>query len=83
MSEPVLTPTPVEPRSADRPVLLSPEELAGVLGVPVATIYRWRSHDEGPHSFRIGRHVRYRLDEVDEWLDSRRDQVSRPNELRA
>jgi excisionase family DNA binding protein len=83
MSEPVLTPASVEPRWAGRPVLLSPEELAGLLGVPVATIYRWRSHGEGPHGFRIGRHVRYRLDDVDQWLESRRDPASRRNELLA
>jgi len=77
MSEPVS----VEPRIADRPVLLSPEELAGLLGVPVATIYRWRSQGEGPHGFRIGRHVRYHLDDIHEWLESRRDPVSRQNEL--
>ena len=83
MSETVLTPASVEPRRAGQPVLLSPEELGGLLGVPVATIYRWRSHGEGPRGFRIGRHVRYRLDDVDEWLESRRDPVSRQSELLA
>lgn len=61
-------------RVADRSVLLSPAELAGLLGVPVATIYRWRSQHDGPPGFRVGRHVRYRLDDVQEWLDTRRDQ---------
>lgn len=53
--------------------LLSPEELSAFLGVPLPTIYRWRSRQEGPPGFRVGRHVRYRLDEVYDWLDARRE----------
>lgn len=61
-------------RVLDRPVLLSPAELARLLSVPVATLYRWRSQHDRPPGFRVGRHVRYRLDEVQEWLETRRDQ---------
>ena len=53
--------------------LLGPEEVAAYLGVPLRTIYRWRSRHEGPHGYRVGRHVRYRRDDVDRWLASRRD----------
>ena len=56
--------------------LLSPDELAALLGVPLPTIYRWRSHRQGPVGFRIGRHVRYSLEDVHEWLESRRDTTS-------
>jgi excisionase family DNA binding protein len=56
------------------PLLLSPEELAALLGVPLPTIYRWRSCHAGPPGFRVGRHVRYRLEDVHEWLESRRDE---------
>ena len=45
--------------------MLSPEELASYLGVPLATVYRWRSRREGPPGMRVGRHVRYRLRDVD------------------
>jgi excisionase family DNA binding protein len=59
-------------RTRGQPVpLLSPEELASLLGVPVKTVYRWRSRGEGPVALKVGRHVRYRLDEVHDWLDSR------------
>ena len=54
--------------------LLSPDELSAFLGVPVNTIYRWRTRREGPTGFKVGRHVRYNLDEVREWLETRRDQ---------
>ena len=61
------------------PLLLSPEELAVFLGVPLPTIYRWRSRRAGPPGFRVGRHVRYRLEDVHEWLDSRRDDLDMPD----
>ena len=56
--------------------LLSPDELAWYLGVPRATVYRWRSRREGPCGIRVGRHVRYRIEEVERWLDERQEQRS-------
>lgn len=53
--------------------LLGPEEVAAFLGVPLRTIYRWRSRHEGPRGYRVGRHVRYRLDDVEGWLADRSD----------
>ena len=32
--------------------LLGPEEVAAFLGVPLRTIYRWRSQREGPRGYR-------------------------------
>jgi excisionase family DNA binding protein len=53
--------------------LLRPDELASLLGIPLATIYRWRSRGDGPCGIRVGRHVRYRLEDVECWLDDQRD----------
>lgn len=53
--------------------LLSPEDLAEYLGVPLATVYRWRARRTGPPGMKVGRHVRYRLAEVEGWLDSQAD----------
>jgi len=39
--------------------LLSIDEAAAYLRVPVATLRYWRYCGDGPHSFRLGRHVRY------------------------
>jgi excisionase family DNA binding protein len=52
---------------ADR--LLTIDELAYFLGVPVKTIYQWRYKGTGPTGLRVGRHVRYRQIDVDRWLD--------------
>jgi excisionase family DNA binding protein len=45
--------------------LLTPTELAGYLGVPVATLYAWRHRRQGLPSFRAGRHLRYRLRDIE------------------
>jgi excisionase family DNA binding protein len=55
-------------QSADPPKLLTPSQLAEMLGVPVATLYAWRYHGKGPIAVRVGRHLRYRRDEVDAWI---------------
>jgi excisionase family DNA binding protein len=44
------------------------EDLANYLGVPVQTIYQWRTKGYGPVGVRIGRHVRYRPEDVQRWL---------------
>jgi excisionase family DNA binding protein len=49
--------------------LLSTQELADYLGVPVNTLYQWRNKGYGPAGRRIGKHVRYRPEDVDAWLD--------------
>jgi excisionase family DNA binding protein len=54
--------------------LLSPHEVAAFLGVPLQTIYRWRYRHEGPLGYRVGRHVRYRVVDVERWLEERRDE---------
>ena len=49
-------------------------EVSQLLGVPVATLYRWRYHGEGPTGYRIGRHVRYRRAAVEAWIETQADQ---------
>lgn len=49
--------------------LLTVQELAEYLGVPVATLYQWRHRREGPPGFRVGRHVRYRWSDVQKWIE--------------
>jgi len=55
--------------------LMSPRDVADYLDVPVATIYGWRHKGVGPPGLAVGRHVRYRREAVEAWLE--RQQVSR------
>lgn len=51
--------------------LLTAQQLAGYLDVPVATLYAWRHRQEGPPAFRVGKHLRYRSKDVEEWIRHR------------
>lgn len=53
--------------------LLSPQQLADYLGVPLATVYRWRYESTGPRGVKVGKHVRYRRRDVEAWLETRTD----------
>lgn len=50
--------------------LLTLPEAAAIVRVPEATLRYWRHLGEGPHSFRIGRTVRYWRSEVFAWLET-------------
>lgn len=51
--------------------LMTPEEVAEYLAIPVSTLYQWRTKGHGPVAVRLGRHLRWRRTEVDLWLDNR------------
>ena len=48
--------------------LLTVDDLADYLGVPVATIYAWRYRRQGPPGFRVGRHLRFRRADAEQWI---------------
>jgi excisionase family DNA binding protein len=54
--------------------LMTLREVSQFLGVPVATLYRWRYRGEGPTGYRIGRYVRYRRAAVEAWIETQADQ---------
>lgn len=60
-------------KSAVARPLLTIDELAELLRVPKATIYRWRSMGEGPRGYSVGRYIRFRWLDVEAWLAERAD----------
>lgn len=50
--------------------LATPTDVAAYLQVPVKTLYTWRYHGKGPRAHRVGRHLRYRWEDVEAWLAS-------------
>jgi excisionase family DNA binding protein len=54
---------------ADVERLMAPDEVAARLSVPLATVRFWRSAGTGPRSIKVGRHVRYRPQDVEAWLE--------------
>ena len=52
--------------------LLTIAEAAELLRAPVATLRYWRHLGTGPRSFRLGRRVLYRRDDLHDWIDHQR-----------
>ncbi|MFE1250499.1 helix-turn-helix transcriptional regulator [Streptomyces sp. NPDC058741] len=50
--------------------LATPQEIADYLDVPLGTIYQWSSRGGGPKFIKVGRHLRARWSDVEQWLDS-------------
>lgn len=61
--------------------LLGVVEVAQILGLPRATLYRWHSLSTpetpiGPRAFRVGRHLRYTLGDVSTYIAELRASAS-------
>jgi excisionase family DNA binding protein len=50
---------------------LTVADLAEREGVPVQTVYAWNRTGTGPAYMKVGRFVRYRLRDVEQWEKSR------------
>ena len=48
--------------------LMTVDEVSDFLRVPVHTLYRWRGNGYGPAGRKIGKHLRYRPEDVDAWV---------------
>ena len=47
--------------------------LASYLGIPVSTVYDWRTNRKGPTGYRFGKHVMFALSDVKAWVEQQRD----------
>jgi len=52
------------------------EDVSAYLGIPVGTLYQWRSKEYGPPGRRMGKYVRYRPADVRAWVDSLNGEVA-------
>ena len=57
--------------------LLTIEEVAELLRMPVATVRYWRVLGTGPRGFILGRRLRYFRQDVLDWLDEQRESTGR------
>ncbi|EYT56572.1 excisionase [Leucobacter sp. UCD-THU] len=53
--------------------LMDVQELATYLGVPVSTIYDWRTRGLGPRAYRFGKHLKFAVSDVRKWTEEQRD----------
>ncbi len=68
---------PVQQSEQRRRPMAAPRELAEFLGIPPHTLDQWRSRGLGPAWHRVGRHVRYRWADIEEWLGEQRRSSTR------
>ncbi|MCU1361726.1 MAG: helix-turn-helix protein [Ilumatobacteraceae bacterium] len=53
--------------------LMTPTELCEMLDLPSAhTLDQWAYLGKGPAYIKVGRHRRYRVEDVEAWIDSQR-----------
>ena len=53
--------------------LLDVTELAAYLGVPVSTLYDWRTRGKGPAAYRFGKHLKFAVSDVRAWVAEQRE----------
>lgn len=58
--------------------LMTPQEVADFLALPVLTLQTWRAKRTGPRAYRVGRHVRYRREDVQAWLERQAGSAAAP-----
>lgn len=51
-------------RSTKVPTLLTPEQAAELLTLPIGTLGRWRGEGRGPRYFKLGGRIRYDIDDL-------------------
>lgn len=52
--------------------LITPRETAAYLGSSVSALSQYRALGIGPLYFKIGKMVRYRISDIDKWLEDKK-----------
>lgn len=55
------------------PKLLTAQDVAKILSVPLSTLHHWAVRGEGPPSFKVGKHRRFDAAVVAAWLEKQQD----------
>lgn len=55
---------------------LTPEQVAELLSIPTATLYKWRYSGTGPPATKVGKYLRFEATELDRWLARCAEQAS-------
>lgn len=56
--------------------LLDVGDLATYLGVPISTVYDWRTNGKGPRAYRFGKHLKFAVSDVRVWIEQQHESPS-------
>lgn len=62
-------PTPTAPAIARPPATIDEQDAGVYIGYTPSALRAWRSQGRGPAYIRIGRSIRYRVEDLDDWLN--------------
>jgi hypothetical protein len=57
-------------RETDSDLLGEVDAAEYIGGIPHRTLRQWRYYGKGPRFVKIGKHVRYRVSDLNAWLDA-------------
>ena len=57
--------------------LRTAQDVADYLQIPITTLYQWRTKGTGPRAVKVGRHIRFRQEDVDAWCEQHSDEPGR------
>ncbi|GID94529.1 helix-turn-helix transcriptional regulator [Amorphoplanes digitatis] len=66
-----MTKVPHDRNTQERDELLTINEVADILKIPVGTLRKWRTEGNGPEGFRLGKYVRFRHSAVNRFISAR------------
>lgn len=55
---------------------MSTADLAGLCKVATSTVRTWRYTGKGPPAYQFGKHIRYRLADVEAWMEEAKERAS-------
>lgn len=68
-----MTKAATAPSSHEPERLMTIDEVANYTKLSKFTLYKMRSEGHGPPAARLGKHLRYRMSDVDAWIRSKTD----------
>lgn len=52
------------------------QDVSDYLGIPVQTLYQWRTKGYGPPGVRMGKYIRFEPDDVRAWFAALKDKAA-------
>jgi len=65
----------------EKPLLLTAKDIAALCGVSVRTVWEWRAAGRLPAPIRLGRLIRWRRKDIEDWIEAGCPDMSKADRL--